>query len=185
MSLSKRSINRTIGFLAGTIFCFPAMLPAQSFGPEIHDCHEYTARATDQVHMGKGCGFTGPRWSDNSNDHYNWCLGATPAARGSEDQQRKFDLVNCRTYASGLYLSFHDCNLYGWRAMSQVEIAKLVAQRSSCTFAGPRWSDKFDDHVNWCNAVKSSGAPWLEYAARRTALAECQVRPPSPSEPVK
>jgi hypothetical protein len=65
------------------------------------------------------------------------------------------------------------CRKYAWRAVGAVEYAKS----NNCdpnVISGPRWSEHFDEHLDWCMAVKAADAN-AEDKARATIMHECRI----------
>jgi hypothetical protein len=74
---------------------------AHAAGPGF--CRDYANAALNQVRAAlsiPGCrgGMGGPRWSADFPVHYNWCLGASPAAAEEEREARTVHLRRCRGY---------------------------------------------------------------------------------------
>ena len=61
-------------------------------------CDQYarTAVAQNQENIQRRCGYTGARWSDNYQGHYNWCLGVSEGFADSETKAREDGLKKCR-----------------------------------------------------------------------------------------
>lgn len=60
-------------------------------------CRKYASDAVAQngVNLSRGCGYTGPRWQSNWNNHYNWCQTVNSEFAISEDNARKKGLRDC------------------------------------------------------------------------------------------
>lgn len=61
------------------------------------ECDRYAtdAVAKNKLNLENKCGFTGGRWSNNYNGHYEWCLGAPELFRVTETNARNSALKNC------------------------------------------------------------------------------------------
>jgi len=60
-------------------------------------------------------------------------------------------------------------------ASKAVAAAKVSVQLSCEGNEGPRWSDNFNDHLDWCMALNGDqGPPNTETAARASALQSCR-----------
>ena len=62
-------------------------------------CSEYARDAESAAGEAEwlGCGFTGPRWSDNDDDHYVWCVHGNQGANAkAETAAREAQLAQCR-----------------------------------------------------------------------------------------
>jgi len=67
-------------------------------GPEVR-CDQYakTAISQNRENMEKACGFTGPAWNDNYNNHYDWCVRVQKEQADAGEKMRSDDLQNkCR-----------------------------------------------------------------------------------------
>lgn len=60
-------------------------------------CTQYarTAVRQNQLNERKKCGFTGNRWTNDYNGHYNWCMAVAENTSHQETQARKVFLDNC------------------------------------------------------------------------------------------
>src|SRR5262249_36549006 len=50
--------------------------------------------------LADSCGYSGPRWTTNSDDHYNWCRGTDETTVNAEEAARLADLRYCNMCAS-------------------------------------------------------------------------------------
>jgi hypothetical protein len=66
------------------------------------------------------------------------------------------------------------CRNYAWRAIGAVDMVTNTYQCDPAVVSGPRWSPKFDDHLNWCIGAKAADAN-AEDQARVTIMHECRV----------
>ena len=69
-----------------------------SHGPR---CQQYarTAVSQNQENMRRGCGFTGARWTNEYQGHYNWCLAAQQSLADAETKARADALRQCKPQA--------------------------------------------------------------------------------------
>jgi len=61
-------------------------------------CRDYASSAVAQQrqNLKRSCGFSGPQWNPNFEDHYNWCLsGGNVRFAADEQQRRQQALANC------------------------------------------------------------------------------------------
>ncbi len=65
-------------------------------------CRSYaqTAAHAQRQNVIHNCGFTGPRWASNENDHYMWCINLSDKAHiaeitNPETEARAHDIGNC------------------------------------------------------------------------------------------
>jgi hypothetical protein len=91
----------TSATLIGAALALSMAVPAQAAAPGF--CRDYANAALNQVRAAlslPGCrgGMGGSRWSANFPVHYNWCLGANPAAAEEEREARTGHLRRCRGY---------------------------------------------------------------------------------------
>jgi len=67
-------------------------------------CRDYATEAQQAAKTNEqlGCGFSGPRWQTNADNHFRWCLGLNPASTQpaspawKERDARNAELANCR-----------------------------------------------------------------------------------------
>jgi hypothetical protein len=97
-----------------------------------NEAHE-AAVANAEILM---CGFAGPRWSYQWDEHYKWCMRTNWDVVWSEWTQRKKQIKDCENVEN-------DCLAYSNTAVSQ--------QWHHCT--GPRWSYDRAAHEGWCLRV--------------------------------
>jgi len=84
---------------AFSMFLLSGLTAAHAADPAF--CKQYAQAALNQVHVGLGSprcagGLQGTRWSSDFAVHYQWCLGASFAAAGTERDARAQFLRGCR-----------------------------------------------------------------------------------------
>jgi hypothetical protein len=85
--------------VACSMFLIFGIIPAQAADPAF--CKQYSKAALNQVRAGLSngrCagGLQGSRWSSEFAVHYEWCLGASFGAAGTERDARTSYLRSCR-----------------------------------------------------------------------------------------
>lgn len=131
-------------------------------------CRDYAqaAVAQHQENVRLGCGFIGPRWSNDKEGHYQWCLGTKGSFAASENTARQNDLQSCRSKSL--------CHEYAKTAVQQ----QADNLQNACGYSGPRWSADFDHHYNWCVQGRNSDYAANETSQRKADLGRCAVRKP-------
>jgi hypothetical protein len=94
----------------------------------------------------KSCGYSGPRWSNNWNDHYQWCLGASLDQVKAEESARYDDIRTCGY-----------CDYTADRAMDDIAIERSL----HCGLSGARWRNDFRSQFNVCMAHLNDPPPAL------------------------
>jgi hypothetical protein len=71
----------------------------------VENCSSYATRAVRQneAALTLNCGFTGGGWQSDFNNHYNWCLTASPEQINKEDWIRRSKLRSCMVFPSTLF----------------------------------------------------------------------------------
>ena len=129
------------------------MLPADS------DCREYAKKAVALAEIaGRSfCNFKGNRWSDDTNQHFSWCMSVSPAKRLQEANQRLAEYQKC-----------NDCGIYAQEALWQF----AQVEKNMCNLSGSGWHNDRDQHFNWC--MNASPADRInESTNRKKALENC------------
>ena len=132
--------------------------------PETAFCQDYAsnavAAAKENVQL--RCGNNGPRWTADYVQHLNWCLslGAVETGPNSEAAARTGALKAC-----------HFCRSYATKA---VAAAKESVQLGCAGNDGPRWSDNFNEHQDWCMTVDPASAA-SHTDARKADLETCRA----------
>ena len=123
-------------------------------GDEIQ-CAQYakTAVSQNQANLERSCGFTGPRWSSDYNNHNIWCMRVAQGQADSETRQRADDLNRCAASQpeGGGAMSGPEvrCDQYARDAVASNE--ENLSRR--CSFTGPVWSGNYNHHFEWCMRV--------------------------------
>ena len=86
------------------------------------------------------CGFTGPRWTSDSNAHYQWCLGATIQQLNAESDAREYGLHHCAL-----------CKDYADQELKQAATARDL----HCKVTGARWKRDSAGDYQWCMSQAS------------------------------
>jgi hypothetical protein len=133
------------------------------------DCDGYAREAVEQAHRNErqNCGFDGPRWSDNRQGHFAWCLISPRQAR-EENEARREQLQQCERRAdrqerrenrrderkderrSERVGKRASCDTYSKIAEAQTE----ANQKYNCGYRGGEWSTESRAHFGWCMANK-------------------------------
>jgi hypothetical protein len=90
---------RSLPALVFAMFLFCGLSAARAADPAF--CKQYAQASLNQVHVGLGSarcapGLQGARWSSDFAVHYQWCLGTSFAAAGTERDARTQYLRGCR-----------------------------------------------------------------------------------------
>ncbi len=132
-------------------------------------CRSYARRAVraQETNERLDCGFTGPRWHLDSENHYQWCLNAPRKRADFETETRREQLEQCRTGDGGSQDGF--CQTYARRAVNE----QRINEELGCAYTGPRWTSDRDAHYEWCRNVPRARAE-SEGRARRRQLQACR-----------
>jgi len=156
-------------------------------GPQskVETCRIY---ALDAVTANKeaeklACGFKPPIWSNNHQNHFDWCMqGANVSATSVHMANRAAALAKCRkakaaapapkTSAGKLVV----CDLYANEAL------RLAAKASAlgCGFSGQRWLQSYQAHYKFCLKDPSPIILLAEAAARDKAYKSCMAGAATP-----
>jgi hypothetical protein len=161
------------------------------------NCKDYAADAVNNARFNRrfSCGFSGPRWNMNSDDHFKWCIAEWDTnvialgerlpgisyTASKEDQARKSSLEECRRKISDDQIVA--CTNYSNKASAQAVDSFI----KKCGHEGPRWNMDVDAHFAFCvegfrtdpegRAIKQ--AMQSEEEARDAGNAHCAVAGPS------
>lgn len=110
------------------------------------------------------CGLSGGAWGDDFAGHFNWCLGASPAARDSETAARANQLQGCLAVRQ----SIRETECSGYAEAAVIQNQSNIERK--CGFSGGAWSNDAAGHYGWCITVDKPAAEAAN-AARNAALA--------------
>ena len=131
-------------------------------------CNEYARNAVFNAsrNVNLQCGFSGGRYTEDRDAHFNWCKGQITRgqhrlgeAAENEQRQRDEEIDRCNR-----------CNVYG-------DNANIAAKRNvllHCGGTGNRWGSG-DGHKAWCMGVRASTAD-AETRARDEVVSQCNAR---------
>lgn len=131
-------------------------------------CAAYAKSAVEEELQNRAqkCGFQGPRWSTEVDEHLAWCQ-VFPQFAVREQQERVKLLQRCadlpRDAARRAF-----CDHYA--AIADAQAASNA--KSRCEFSGPRWLAGREVHFEWC-MTQRSGVLDMESVARESDLALC------------
>ncbi|MGD2114982.1 MAG: hypothetical protein PVG07_08015, partial [Acidobacteriota bacterium] len=156
----------------------PAEVPSGSMEvmpPRAAHCERYAEKALALVQRarGLGCGFSGPRWSEDHSLHRDWCLRQQAATIDREARAREDELVGCKRRLEDAQpmaeaperidmMEGHlviagsggtDCELYAITAVAQ----ERQNRERGCRFVGPGWNPDARSHRTWCERQSSAG----------------------------
>jgi hypothetical protein len=134
-------------------------------------CFDYMNQAAAQVkdNTDRGCGFTGPQWTEDKNAHFQWCWKLQASHRGqtaAHTRERAAALKNCPTADKRRF-----CETYADRAISQYHERRKLAQPCGEP-KGVMWHANFQNHYGWCAAVSDADRAAHELA-RWKAILQC------------
>jgi hypothetical protein len=91
----------TAGVIGAGLLVATAASVAQAAPPPF--CRGYASAALNQVRVALAIprcrgGMEGARWSADFRVHYDWCLGASPAAAAEEREARTIHIRRCRGF---------------------------------------------------------------------------------------
>jgi hypothetical protein len=116
-------------------------------------CSDYAREAVAQYerNVRLRCDFAGPRWSDDRESHFAWCL-ATPRGAREESDIRHRMLEDCagRRRAAIGGTRHADCDTYARISVVQAK----AAEKYNCDFRGQEWSTDSDRHYRWCMGAR-------------------------------
>lgn len=152
------SLPNKLGGL-GACMALTAMLAVSPAGAQGRaDCEDYAREAVDLARRAEqlNCGFEGPRWSENRQGHFTWCLIAPRLAR-DENEARRDQLAQCEHHADRrddrheVIRSEHigkraNCDTYSKIAQVQAD----ANQKYNCGYHGGEWSTDSRAHFGWC-----------------------------------
>lgn len=164
--------------------------PMQVVTPRGERCERYADEAVALVQRarGLGCGFSGPRWSEDRLLHHDWCLRQQAAAIDGEARAREDELGRCERRLQGAQATAEaperlemmegqltiagsgakDCELYAITAVAQ----ERQNRERGCRFVGPEWNPDARSHRTWCER-QSSDVLAAETKTRGIDLERC------------
>lgn len=165
-------------------------------------CNAYRDAAMTTIAAAAGCGYGGPRWDPNPNNHYNACMNWGPGTSKiaiTETDARTQDFSACKAKQAGVgvntpLLSFvQNVSVYPTMDTFCTNYAKIANLQvgdnsgANCGYQGARWDTNPQHHFQACmgwgaNAGKISAA---EMNGRELDLIACRKRNAKPPPPVQ
>ena len=89
--------RRKMSYAIEYVYVLASGAKASSPQPDNSKCSSYAKTAVDQNSQNKRqkCGYSGGRWSDNYDGHYDWCVRTGGSSIASEIRTRKELLARC------------------------------------------------------------------------------------------
>jgi hypothetical protein len=149
----------------------PKGVPVPSTATREEACRTYALTAVDQNRTAtqRSCGFTSAEWSNNHQNHFDWCMrGDNNDRAASETARRQQMLTGCikKGAAAG---KEQTCRDYALAAVDQ----NRQAIQHGCGFTGLEWSNNHQSHFDWCMFGNNSNNAASEAAKRQDALLRC------------
>jgi hypothetical protein len=135
-------------------------------------CRTYANLAVNHYQHAKSLNcpsISGPRWQDNYNNHYGWCLKAPPEALDNENNIRASLISLCQKNSNAVR-----CDAYAHNAVAQGEEARA---RNCGMDNSPRWTASYENHLNWCLHNPPNAAE-NETREREGPLSRCRTTNP-------
>ncbi len=163
---TTNTIIQALGLL--TFFCYlTTVSTVHAADPFVCDLYAEKAVAQSKANKAYSCSGSYPRFQDNKQAHYSWCLGAFSEAVAYENRARVVGLSDCKASQWNREADAY-CTSYAQIALIQ----SSKANNQYCGFGGPRWQNNLTIHYNWC--MRTEGRrPEAEMNARREGLKSC------------
>ena len=149
---------------------YKAAVVSGGAGGKAETCADYARRAVSasNQNLSQGCGLAGPRWTDDFQAHYSWCMRVPRDSASAETQARSVDIARCTTSASED--AEPKCDHYARISMVQVE----TARKAHCAVPpnDQRWATDEAVHRQACLQAPNRFLP-AEIANRETVLTAC------------
>lgn len=142
---------------------------------KVSRCEGYALTAAAQIRQNheQQCGFSGPRWSADTQVHRAWCASQSVETLAAETRGRVAQLRSCLRGRESAVGDDARCTQYAADAVYAVGLQSAHA----CGHSGARWSADFLLHYRWCH--KQAGAePESEALERGRLLTQCGVAVP-------
>lgn len=147
---------------------------ADQSGRLVCDHYARMAVAENVTNTQNNCGFSGPAWSADLDQHRHYCRDAPRASVSDQIAAREHQLLECLGRGGNTAVADPDCDAYSSRSVSQ--FGEASRRRCGDGFSGPGWSADAGEHYRWC---KAHGQPERDamLRQRQDALDGCgQIR---------
>jgi hypothetical protein len=162
------SLSMKLGGLCAGIALTAALAVSHASAQGRDDCESYAREAVEQAQRNErqNCGYEGPRWSDNRQGHFAWCLIAPRNARDENEtrrdllekcerrtdrqerrEERRDDRADRKSERVGKRAN---CDTYSKIAEAQTN----ANQKYDCGYRGGEWATDSRAHYGWCMANK-------------------------------
>ena len=144
-------LKHSVGPVVDNPCCVSGVKPdaeaADAGGKPAH-CADYAraAIAANEQNMSQGCQLQGPRWSDDFQAHYSWCMGAHREQSATETQARASDIARCQQASNED--AGAKCDHFARISMVQVDSAR----KAHCALppGDRRWANDIEVHRRAC-----------------------------------
>lgn len=163
------ALSRFYAGLAAAVCAGAVLLTAVSAGAQGRrdGCEDYARESVEQAESNqrRNCGYEGPRWSDNRQGHFAWCV-LFPRAAQDELEARRGMLKECRSERRDDRREGREerreerredrqgkranCDTYAKIAEVQAE----ANEKYNCGNRGGEWSKDSREHFRWCMRAK-------------------------------
>ena len=165
-------LKHDVGHIADNPCCVSGVKPAElaDSGGKQGFCADYAraAIAANAQNESQGCRLDGPRWSDDFQAHYTWCMGTRRDDVNVETQARAAGIAQCQQTANSDAAA--KCDHFARISMVQIDTARKA--RCPLPQGDRRWAGDAEDQRRAC---LQAPARMLEHtiAAREVALTSC------------
>lgn len=115
-------------------------------GQLVCDHYARMAVAENITNTQNNCGFDGPAWNADYQQHVHFCREAERSTISDQIAGRERQLLECLSRGGGR--TDHDCDTYASQSVSQ--FAEAGRSRCGDQFSGPGWSADAGEHYRWC-----------------------------------
>jgi hypothetical protein len=117
-------------------------------GKLVCDHYARMAVAENLTNTQNNCGFAGPSWSADYEQHMRYCRQAERSSVGDQIAAREHQILEC--LGRGGAASDPDCEAYSNQSVDQ--FARASRMRCGDAFSGPGWSQDAGEHYRWCRS---------------------------------
>jgi hypothetical protein len=149
----------------------PKGVPVPSTAAKEGACRTYALTAVDQNRQAiqRACGFTSAEWSNNHQNHFDWCMRGNNDNNAASETARRQQMLRGCIEKGAAAAKEQICRDYALAAVDQNRQAIQLA----CGFTSLEWSNNHQNHFDWCMSGNNNNNAASETAKRQDALQRC------------